>query len=145
MSNINVCVFTGNLTRDPESREAGESTVVKFGLAVNERWKDKEETLFLECEAWNGLANIVSEYTKKGSKVGVSGQLKLETWEDKETGAKRSRHKLRVSNLELLDRKGDREESEAPKSKGGGKAPSAGGKGKGRKPADDEDDGDVNF
>lgn len=87
----------GNLTRDPELRVLPNgSATVRFGLAVNRRWMDKqssewkEETSFFDVVCWRDLAENVSESLSKGDRVMVIGRLEQRSWDDKETGAKRS-------------------------------------------------------
>jgi single-strand DNA-binding protein len=119
MANFNKVVLIGNLTRDPECRTfTNGGKVAKFGIAVNHRWKNQqtgqleEEAMFIDCNAFNRgergtLANIVEQYCRKGSLVCIEGRLKLETWDDKTTGQKRSKHSIVVESLQLLDRRQD--------------------------------------
>ncbi len=108
MSNINVVILTGNITRDPDVNYAGQvADRAKFGLAVNRKWTDKatgqarEETCFVDCTAWKGTAGIVSQYCKKGTKVAIEGELKLDQWTAKD-GGKRSKLTVTVKQVELL-------------------------------------------
>lgn len=89
--------LVGNATRDPEVRyTASGQANAKFGLAVNRRWMDKqsgdwkEETSFFDVVCWRDLAENVGESISKGDRVIVVGRLEQRSWEDKETGAKRS-------------------------------------------------------
>jgi len=119
MANFNKVVLIGNLTRDPECRTfTNGGKVAKFGIAVNRRWKNQQtgqfedEPMFIDCSAFNWgdrgtLANIVEQYCRKGSSVCIEGRLKLETWDDKQTGQKRSKHLIVVEGLQLLDRRSD--------------------------------------
>ena len=95
---LNKVFIAGNLTRDPELRTAGTTTVAGFGVAVNRKWRDKdgtgkEETTFVDVEAWSKTADLVGQFLHKGSGVLIEGRLKLDTWEDKE-GGKRSKLKV---------------------------------------------------
>lgn len=106
MNNTNLVVVTGNLTRDPEARQAGETTVVGFAVAVNESWKSKdgevkERTSFFDVEAWGTLGTLVSKYLKKGSKVLVSGSLRQDVWEKE--GEKRSKVYIVADTVEFLN------------------------------------------
>jgi len=94
--------MSGNLTADPELRfTPSGAPVVSFTLAFTPRrfnrdtgeWIDGETT-FMSCTAWRQLAEHVAETLTRGSRAMVSGQLVTETWEDKDTGAKRSAVKL---------------------------------------------------
>ena len=100
----NVCTFVGNLTSDPETRNAGQSTVVGFRIAVNKRGA-VPKTMYLDCSAFNKTGEIIQNNCKKGSKVWVTGELELDTWEDKTTGQNRSKHKLLVNGFEFMDGK----------------------------------------
>lgn len=84
----------GNMTRDPETRQAGNSTVTKASIAINRKvdrgGEKSEEVTFVEVEAWNALGEKLTQY-KKGQGVTVEGRLKMDTWQDKATGANRSK------------------------------------------------------
>lgn len=107
MNNVN---FIGNLTRDVELRTLSTGAkVAKMSLAVNRKCKGTSgqldvETCFIELETWGRTAEVASEYLKKGSKVGVSGFLKQESWTDKD-GTKRSKHIVVLEKLDFLDTK----------------------------------------
>jgi single-strand DNA-binding protein len=104
---MNTVSLIGRLTADPELRyfETGKS-VAKFSIAVN---RTKEEADFFEIEAWEKTAEVVGQYCRKGSQVGISGSLVQERWKDKTTGTGRSKVVVRCSRLELL---GSRPEGE---------------------------------
>ncbi len=105
--NLNTVVLAGHLTRDPEMRPlAGDKVVANFGLAINRRFKSpdgeiKEESTFIDCEAWGRTAELIGQYLAKGSAAYVEGRLKLDNWQDKE-GQKRSRLKVVVENVQFL-------------------------------------------
>lgn len=92
----NTITLVGNLTRDPKLRFTPSGlAVVKFGLAINNNYTDRngakvEESHFYEVEAWRELASNVAESLAKGDRVIVSGQLKYQAWEN-EAGEKRSK------------------------------------------------------
>jgi single-strand DNA-binding protein len=108
MNSVNLI---GRLTADPEIRyfESGKS-IAKFSLAVN---RSKDEADFFELEAWEKTAEIASQYCKKGSKIGVTGSLHQERWQDSTSGANRSKVVVRCSRVDLLDSRTD-EQSVAP-------------------------------
>lgn len=89
----------GNLTKDAElTHTQTGKTVLKFRIACNERYQDKEsgewkdgETYYQDVEFWGKKAEVVAGYLPKGKEVRVEGKLKLDTWDDKETGQKRSK------------------------------------------------------
>ena len=89
MANTQVSLV-GNLTRPPELRYSATGTpVVKFGIAVNEKYNDKETTSFFDVTAWQQLAENVSECLDKGHRAMVIGRLQQDTWE--RDGERRSR------------------------------------------------------
>ena len=94
---FNKVILMGNLTRDPEVRTTpnGQS-VANFSLAVNRTWKgqdgqQQEAVSYIDCVAWGKPGEIIAQYLSKGRPVLVSGRLDQRSWEDKETGAKRSK------------------------------------------------------
>ena len=112
MANLNQCSFSGRLARDPEIRDAGGKTVAQFSIGVSGFKKD--ETTWIDCVAWEKIAEVVQSYVSKGSFVVVSGRMKQRTWEDKE-GNKRSKLELTVTDLDL----GPKQQTEERKSRGG--------------------------
>lgn len=104
MAADNCFLGTGNLTKDPEGREVsiqGEKDfVVNATIAINGPKKDAEAT-FIDFEAWGPQARALVEQTAKGDKVGIQGELKQDRWEDKATGEKRSRLKIRANSLKF--------------------------------------------
>jgi single-strand DNA-binding protein len=109
--NLNKVLLAGNLTRDVELRHtAGNQAIAKVGLAVNRRWKtpegeQREETMFVDCEAWGKTAEFIAQYFSKGRPIFIEGRLKLDQWEDKETKAKRSKHVVVIDNVQFVDSK----------------------------------------
>ena len=99
---MNRVILMGNLTRDVELRHTNANKAVgKFGLAVNRKWKDasgeqQEETMFIDCEAWGKTAELIAQHFTKGRQILLEGRLKLDQWEDKDSGAKRSKHLMVV-------------------------------------------------
>jgi single-strand DNA-binding protein len=123
MASANKVFLIGNVTRDVELRYTpGGVPTTTLGLAASERWKDKdgndkEETLFVDIDVWDRQAETVSQFVKKGSLIYVEGRLKLDSWDDKTTGEKRSKLKVRAERIQFLNRK---EDESAPAT--GGKA-----------------------
>ncbi len=121
-ASVNNVILAGNLTRAPEVKyTTGGTAVCKLGLAVNEVYKTKdgekkEEVLFVDCEAWGRQAENCGKYLVKGSGVIIEGSLKLDTWLDKDTGAKRSRHKVKARRVQFTGGKRQEEstQSESP-------------------------------
>jgi single-strand DNA-binding protein len=107
MANLNKVMLIGNLTRDPELKYTpGQQAVCEVGLAVNRKYRtkdgeDREETTFVDCEAWGKQAEVIKQYMSKGRPIFIEGRLKLDTWEDKE-GGKRSKMRVVIENFQFL-------------------------------------------
>ena len=103
---LNNVQLGGNLTRDPELRQAGNKTVANFGIAINRKYRSgdelKEETTFVDIECWERQAELVGQYLTKGRNVLIEGAIKLDTWEDKESGAKRSKLSIRAHRVHFI-------------------------------------------
>lgn len=110
---INKVILVGRLGKDPEVRSTpGGSTVTKFTLATDERYTDKggekqERTEWHDIEAWDRLGEICGQYLRKGKLVYIEGSIRTDSWDDKETGQKRSRKKIVARDMKMLDRKDD--------------------------------------
>ena len=110
---LNKAILIGNLTRDPESRTipSGQS-VCSFSVATNRTWKNaqtgekKREAEFHNIVAWGRLAEICTQYLKKGSKVYIEGRLRTRSWNDP-SGIKKYRTEIVCQNMVMLDKKGD--------------------------------------
>ena len=106
---FNKVLLMGNLTRDVEIRHTSSNTAVgNFGLAVNRRYKtqsgdQREEVTFIDCEAWGRTAEVMSQYLAKGRSVFIEGRLKLDQWEDRNGGGKRSKLSVVVENFQFVD------------------------------------------
>lgn len=113
MANFNKVILIGNLTRDPELRVTPSGTsICKFGLAVNRTYttqdgEKREETTFVDIDAFGKPAEIISKYMAKGRPILVEGRLKLDQWEDKNTGDKRSRMGVVCENFQFLGGRGE--------------------------------------
>ncbi|MFW5720053.1 MAG: single-stranded DNA-binding protein [Candidatus Dojkabacteria bacterium] len=112
MKSINKVIMIGNLVANPEVVQINENTdVAKFTIAVNESYKKQdgstqEITTYLDCEAWGGLSKVVSNYLKKGSRVYVEGALRSDTWTDADSGKQRTKMKMRLADMLMLDTRG---------------------------------------
>ncbi|MEL6136408.1 MAG: single-stranded DNA-binding protein [Cyanobacteria bacterium J06626_23] len=113
---INIVHLVGRAGRDPEVRyfESG-NVLCKFTIAVNRRTRNSDQPDWFNLELWGKTAEVAANYVRKGSLVGVTGGLKLDSWQDRSTGATRTSPVVRVERLELL---GSRRDSEAPMSGG---------------------------
>ena len=108
MGSFNRVVLMGNLTRDIELKHLqNDNAVASFGIAVNRKYKDKEETTFVDCTAWGKTAETMAKYLSKGKPVFVEGRLTLDQWEDKD-GGKRSKLKVTVENFQFIDSKSEK-------------------------------------
>ena len=117
MPNLNQVNLIGNCTRDSELRYTSKGTAIAdIGLVINRSWKNdrgqkQEETTFVEVTLWAKVAEVAAEYCHKGDPLFVSGRLHLDTWDDKQTGQKRTKLKVVVEMIQLL---GARPQAKAP-------------------------------
>jgi single-strand DNA-binding protein len=119
MSSYNKVILMGNLTRDPEIRYTPKGmAVADIGLAVNRTYttdggEKQTEVTFVDVTLWGRTAEIAGEYLKKGRPAFIEGRLQLDSWDDKQSGQKRSKLKIVGEALQLI---GGRPESqqEAP-------------------------------
>ncbi|MBJ7326578.1 MAG: single-stranded DNA-binding protein [Chthoniobacterales bacterium] len=117
MASFNKVMLLGNCTRDPEVKYTPKgSAVTDLGLAVNrfyttDNGEKREETTFVDVTMWGRQAEIAGEYLKKGRPVFIEGRLQLDTWDDKQTGQKRSKLRVVCENFQLL---GSRDGGPAP-------------------------------
>jgi single-strand DNA-binding protein len=108
MASFNKVILMGNLTRDPELRYTPKGTAIaKVGLAVNRVWTNeagekKEEVTFVDVDIFGRTAENVGQYMRKGRPMLVEGRLKLDQWDDKQTGQKRSRLGVVAENVQFL-------------------------------------------
>src|SRR5438128_1220042 len=137
MANLNKVMLIGRLTRDPEVRMfQNGGKVASFGFAVNNRKKNQQtgqwedEPVFIDCDAYNRgetgkTADLIEQYLKKGYQAFIEGHLKLDQWNDKQTGDKRSKLKLVVDNVQFLEpRRDDGSRVPAPARRQDGPPPS---------------------
>ena len=112
---VNRVTLIGHLGRDPQLKHtSGGNAVANFTLATNDRYKDKDgnwqdRTEWHNITCWARLAEIASEYLKKGRAVYVEGSLRTHSWDDKQSGQKRYQTYVSATDLGLLG--GDRSES----------------------------------
>lgn len=125
MASYNRVILMGNLTRDPEVKFLPSGTsVANFGLAMNERYTDREtgeqkdNTCFVDVEAWGRQAEVIGEHFTKGRPILVEGSLKYDSWEA-EDGTKRNRLKVRLQRFQFVGSRRDEDEA------GGGYAQAA--------------------
>jgi single-strand DNA-binding protein len=108
MASFNKVILLGNLTRDPEVRYTPKgSAVCDLGVAVNRVYttdsgEKREEVTFVDVVLWARLAEIAGEYLKKGRPVFIEGRLQMDTWDDKQTGQKRTKLRVVGESMQLL-------------------------------------------
>lgn len=114
MANLNKVMIIGNLTADPEVRTTPRgASLTELRLAVNRvssgpnDGERREETTFLDVTCWGRTGEVAAQYLSKGRPVFIEGRLQMDTWEDKQTGQKRSRIRIVAENLQLLGGRGD--------------------------------------
>ena len=111
MADLNKVFLMGRLTFDPELRRTPSGlAVTDLRMATSRTWtgKDgdrKEESLFIDVTVWDRQAETCCQYLKKGSSIHVEGSLKMDTWDDKTTGEKRSKVKVQADRVQFLDRR----------------------------------------
>ena len=132
MANFNKVYLMGNLTRDPEMRVTPKGTAIcQFGLAISRSWKDergqtREETAFVDIEAWGKQGEVISKYCTKGRPLFVEGRLKFDQWEDKTSGQKRSKLKVVLENFQFIGGRGDGAPGSGGPAAAGGESPEPG-------------------
>ncbi|HEX4666818.1 MAG TPA: single-stranded DNA-binding protein [Chthoniobacterales bacterium] len=153
MASYNKVLLLGNLTRDPEVRYTPKGTAVTdLGIAVNRQYtldsgEKREEVTFVDVTFWGRTAEVAGEYLKKGRPVFIEGRLQLDTWDDKQTGQKRSKLKVMGEAMQMLGSRpgsgGDDAPNEEPRGRSTGAArsssPPKGG------PAAEPDDDEIPF
>jgi single-strand DNA-binding protein len=111
MPNLNRVMLMGNLTRDIELKTIGSGqSVAKIAIAINRSWntpdgEKREEVTYVDCEAWGKTAEVMAKYLSKGRPVYLEGRLKLDQWQDKESGANRSAMRVVVEGFQFIDSK----------------------------------------
>jgi single-strand DNA-binding protein len=125
-ASFNKVILMGNLTRDPETRVTPTGlTICKLGLAVNRNYtgqdgERKEETTFVDCDAFGKPAEIIARYMAKGRGILIEGRLRLDQWEDKQSGQPRSRLGVVVENFQFVGGRGAEGEGGEGGAGGGG-------------------------
>jgi single-strand DNA-binding protein len=143
MPNYNKVILMGRLTRDPEVKYTSSgAAITDLGIAVNRFWRNQdgqqqEETTFVNVTAFGKQAETVGQYLKKGRPIFIEGYLRMDQWDDKQTGEKRSKLKIVLDRFEFIDSKGDgggggagggggyENQSNAPAASSGSSAPAA--------------------
>jgi len=122
--NYNKLIIGARLVRDPEMRILPNGTAIcQFSVAVSRKFKtdnqEREETSFIDCEAWAKTGELIAKHFSKGKAIFCEGRLKQDTWEDKDAKAKRSKLKMVVENFQFVGSKDaapSSEQAQAPSS-----------------------------
>jgi len=120
MASFNKVILAGNLTRDPELRYTPSGrAIAKLGIAINRTWKNeagekKEEVTFVDVDAFGPQAEVLCQYMRKGREILIEGRLKLDQWDDKQTGQKRSRLGVVLEGFSFIGGSGRPEGAPAP-------------------------------
>lgn len=118
---INKVLITGNLTRDAEVRQTPNGTAVaSFGVAVNDRrrnqqtgqWEDYAN--FVDCTMFGTRAEKIAPYLAKGTKVAIEGRLHYSSWQDKNSGQKRSKLDVTVDEIEFMSARNGQQSHQQP-------------------------------
>lgn len=126
MASYNKVMLMGNLTRDPEVRYTPKgSAVADLAIAVNrvytaDNGEKREEVTYVDVVLWARLAELAGQYLSKGRPVFIEGRLQMDSWEDKQTGQKRSRLRVVGEVMQFLDGKRDGGGEEHSAASGGG-------------------------
>jgi len=108
MASFNKVILVGNLTRDPELRYTPKGTAIaKVGIAVNRVWTNeagekKEEVTFVDVDIFGRTAENVGQYMRKGRPILIEGRLRLDQWDDKQTGQKKSKLGVVAETVQFL-------------------------------------------
>lgn len=146
MASFNKVILAGNLTRDPELRYTPKGTAIaRLGIACNRKWKSetgemKEEVTFVDVDAFGKQAETIGQYLKKGRPILIEGRLRYDTWEDKQSGQKKSKLGVVLESFQFLDSGGGRGEGggDAPRSRPAAGSAPAPESGDAEPPADDD-------
>lgn len=116
---LNTCIIMGRIGQDLELRRTeNDVALLSFSIACDNDIKNKDgsrSTDWIDCTAWRTTAEFISKYFHKGSQIAVVGRLKTRSWEDKDTGKKRSAMNLQVDHAYFCETKRD---SAAPQESG---------------------------
>src|SRR6516225_8662865 len=118
--NLNKAIFVGNLTADPEVIHTPKGTaVLNASLAVNEFYTPEEGerqqvTTFIDVKVWGPSAENFAKLAKKGQEILIDGSIRQDTWEDKDSGQKRSKLYVRADSWQFTQRKAQVPEAPVP-------------------------------
>lgn len=121
MASFNKTILMGNLTKNPEIKQVGSTSICTLNLAMNRKYKtasgeSREDVCFVEVTVWGKQGENCNTYLKKGSSVLVEGRLKFDSWDDRETGKKRSKLTIVADSVTFTSAKSD---NDTPQQNGG--------------------------
>lgn len=109
MASYNKVILVGNLTSDPEVRRIGGSgtAVCTLRVAIDDSYQNRngekvDRAVFVDCDVWDKQAENCQRFLSKGSPVLVDGRLQMDTWQDRDSGATRSKLKVRAERVQFL-------------------------------------------
>ena len=135
---MNIVAITGRITKDLELKQAGQTQVTNFSMAVENPYK-KDDASFFDIVAFGKTAELLNQYCSKGSKIGVDGTLKQDRFTDKE-GNNRSVVRITANRIEFLDTKQSNNQSQQQKGQTKSQKPSNDNPFNGNGPVDITDD-----
>jgi single-strand DNA-binding protein len=133
MANLNKVLLIGNLTREPELRyTSGGAAVCGFGLAINRRFttasgEQREETCFVDIDVWGKQGESCKNYLRKGSPAFIEGRLRMDSWQDRESGKTRTRLTVTAERVQFLGSPRGEFGDGGGQQQGGGYQPQGGG------------------
>lgn len=95
----NKVIMMGRLTRDPELRATQNSQVCEIGIAVDSGWGEHKRTCFVDVTIWGKQAEFVNEHFQKGDGIHIDGRLEFDTWDDKNGGGRRTKHRVTAERV----------------------------------------------
>jgi len=99
---MNRVILYGNLTRDPEMKNIGTTNVTNFSIAINRQTRAGQETTYVEISSFGKTAENIAKYFQKGKPILIEGRLKMDEWQDKQTGQKRTKLKVIAEKFEFV-------------------------------------------
>ena len=157
-ASYNKVFLLGNVTRDPEVRYTPKgSAVTDLGIAVNRQYtldngEKREEVTFVEVTFWGRTAEVAGEYLKKGRSVFIEGRLQLDSWDDKQSGQKRTKLKVIGEMMQMLGSRpgaggsgASGEPEEPPRGQSSGSSSSRGASAPKSAPPSEPDDDEIPF
>lgn len=116
-NDLNNVILIGRMTKDPEFKTVGQTSLANFSLANNRSYMDngtrKDVVNYFDCVVWGKLAEVLKQYAGKGKQIMVEGRLEQSTW-DGQDGKKLSKVRIKVENFQLLGGRTSSESSSNP-------------------------------